>query len=134
MASRPGKRPFARRNPSALPTRATTIVASKAACRETDSGLQTQGGIPSAVQPRAWDQPDHTGPVLSGAPQRRLWAFGSLDDARPGHPPVVVGDYDVTELLRFLGVVGHQHRRDSRRDDHPSDQASQLTANCGVER
>ncbi len=47
IAPRPGKRPLARRYPSAMPKTATTIVASKAACRETDSGPQTHGGMPS---------------------------------------------------------------------------------------
>ncbi len=47
IAPRPGKRPLARRYPRATPRTATTIVASKAACSETDNGFQTQGGMPS---------------------------------------------------------------------------------------
>ena len=57
----------------------------------------------------------------------------SLDDPSPGHPPVVVGNDDVTELLCFLGIVRHQHSRNTRGDDHPSDQVSQLTAHLDVE-
>jgi hypothetical protein len=62
------------------------------------------------------------------------WWGGSLDDPRPGHPPVVVGDDHVTELLGLLGVVGHEQRRNARRDDHLADQRSQLPAHLQVER
>ncbi len=117
-----------------MPTTATTIVASKAARSETDSGFQTQGGMPRLFSHECGTSPVTLSSVLSGCLPLRLRANGSLDDARPGHPPVVVGDDDVTELLGFLGVVRHEHRRNARRDDHLPDQLSQLTAHRGVER
>ncbi len=133
MAPRPGKRPLASKNPSALPVMATTIVASKAACRETDRGLQTHGGMPSVFSHERGTSPvtrARRSPVRPAAPR-------CFPDARrrapPRHSAMLVSDHDVTELLRLFGVVGHEHSRDARGDDHPPDELSQVAADGGVE-
>jgi hypothetical protein len=116
-----------------MPTTATTIVASKAARRETDSGFQTQGGTPSQFNHECGTSavmPKHHSPV-GHLPDS--WWGRSLDDPSPGHPSVVVGDDHVTDFLGLLRIVRHEHGRNARRDDHLPDQRSELTADLGVE-
>ena len=53
-----------------MPKTATTIVASKAARSETDSGFQTQGGMPSLFSHECGTSPVTLTPSLSGGPLR----------------------------------------------------------------